>query len=501
MPVKKRLDSEQRDFFSLVNRAAFSNHFSDERTRLDSAISGLHESRSREDRIRGVMENVATKIDLLDADGLAKLENYTGKDAKILEYSFLFHVYHQYIPQFDRLIERQFSNEEGSGKVLFSEGFLSELRQRGFPPEKARRYFEICYQIRRAFFFIDKNIVGRSPCMKSLRKDLWNNVFTHDISMYEKFLWDRMEDFSTLVLGETGTGKGTAAAAIGRSGFIPFDEKKQCFQENFTDTFLPINLSQYSESLIESELFGHKKGAFTGATEDHRGAFDICSPFGAILLDEIGEISVPIQIKLLQVLQDRVYCSVGSHQKKRFRGRVIAATNRPVDDIRERGAFRDDFYYRLCSDVIRVPPLRTRIQEDPKELDDLVAHTVMRMVGTPSPDLVKMVLDAIKKDLGRAYPWPGNVRELEQCARRVLIKRKYEGSLRQPRPDLDEQLKAGVSGGNLDAQALIQGYCQLLHRRHGTYEAVARITGLDRRTVKKHVDSEAQRHKGTKLKA
>jgi DNA-binding NtrC family response regulator len=487
MSAKKRLNTEQREFFSLVNRATFSNPFSDERARLDSAISGVPESESRKTILEGVMETVAKKISRLDAGGPVKLGDYAGKDAQILEYTFLFHEYHRYAGQFDRLIERQFSNEDASEKVRFSGDFLSALRQRGFLSDRAHRYFELCYQIRRAFFFIDKNLVGRSPSMKNLRKDLWNNVFTHDISMYEKFLWNRMEDFSTLVLGETGTGKGSAAAAIGRSGFIPFDEKKQCFQESFTDAFLPINLSQYSESLIESELFGHKKGAFTGATEDHRGAFEICSPYGAVLLDEIGEISVPVQIKLLQVLQDRVFCSVGSHQKKRFRGRVIAATNRPVDDIRGRGEFREDFYYRLCSDVIRVPPLRTRIQEDPKELDDLVAHTIMRLVGEPYPTLVKMVLEAIGNNLGRSYPWPGNVRELEQCVRSVLIKRKYEGSFRQVRPDLDALLKAGVAEGSLDAQSLIRGYCRLLHRRHGTYEAVARITGLDRRTVKKHI--------------
>lgn len=487
MPAKKRLNTEERDFFSLVNRAAFSNPFGEERERLDSTISRLPLTESRQAIIHGVMERVAEKIALLDARGPVKLGDYTEKDAQILEYTFLFHEFHQYAGKFDRHIERQFSNEEASEKVLFSEDFLSALRRRGFSQDRAHRYFELCYQIRRAFFFIDKNLVGRSPSMTDLRKDLWNNVFTHDISMYEKFLWNRMEDFSTLVLGETGTGKGTAAAAIGRSGFIPFDAKNKCFRENFTDTFLPINLSQYSESLIESELFGHKKGAFTGATEDHRGAFESCSPFGAVLLDEIGEISVPVQIKLLQVLQDRVFYSVGSHQKKRFRGRVIAATNRPVDDIRARGAFRDDFYYRLCSDVIRVPPLRTRIQEDPKELDDLVAHTIMRLVGQPYPPLVKMVLDAIDENLGRGYPWPGNVRELEQCVRSVLIKRKYEGSFQQIRPDLDAQLKAGIAEGSLDAQALISGYCRLLHRRHGTYEAVAKITGLDRRTVKKHV--------------
>ena len=91
-----------------------------------------------------------------------------------------------------------------------------------------------------------------------------------------------MEDFSTFLVGETGTGKGTAATAIGRSGFIPFNEKKTTFSEIFTNNFIEINLSQFSESLIESELFGHRKGAFTGAVDDHHGIFALCSPHGAI---------------------------------------------------------------------------------------------------------------------------------------------------------------------------------------------------------------------------
>lgn len=487
MPAKRRLGTEEREFFSLVNKAAFSNPFSDERARLDSEISKVPVADSRESRIKGVMETLYRKLHLLDREGPVKLGDFVETDGEVLEYTFLFNTYYQFFEQFDRFIEMQFSNGAASERVAFSEDFLTRLRKRGFRPDRAHRYFELCYQIRRAFFFIDKNIVGRSPSMKKLRRDLWNNVFTHDISMYEKYLWNRMEDFSTLVLGETGTGKGTAATAIGRSGFIPFDEKRQCFKESFTKTFLPINLSQYSEALIESELFGHRKGAFTGATEDHKGIFEICSPNGAILLDEIGEISIPVQIKLLQVLQDRVFYPVGSHQARRFNGRVIAATNRPVDDSRARGIFRDDFYYRLCSDVIRVPPLRDRIREDPRELDDLVSHTVMRMVGKAYPALVDMVLEAIDNSLGKAYPWPGNVRELEQCVRSVLIKRNYVGSYRTPRADLDQRLKEGLIEGSMDAATLIRGYCRLLHQRHGTYEAVARITGLDRRTVKKHI--------------
>ena len=112
---------------------------------------------------------------------------------------------------------------------------------------------------------------------------------------------------------------------------------------------MSINLSQFPETLIESELFGHKKGAFTGAVKNHTGVFGRCSPYGAILLDEIGETSTQLQIKLLEVLQNRVFSPVGSHEKSRFEGRVIAATNRAFEEIQEKKIFRDDFYYSLWS--------------------------------------------------------------------------------------------------------------------------------------------------------
>jgi transcriptional regulator with GAF, ATPase, and Fis domain len=324
--------------------------------------------------------------------------------------------------------------------------------------------------------------------MREVRRKLWNNVFTQDIEFYNAYLWDRMEDFSTLILGDTGTGKGTAAAAIGRSGFIPFDEKQESFAESFTESFIFLNLSQFPENLIESELFGHKKGAFTGAVDDYEGLFDRCSRHGAILLDEIGEVSIPVQIKLLQVLQERVFSPVGSHDEHRFQGRVIAATNRSLEELRGQGRMRDDFFYRLCSDIITVPPLRQRIQEDPGELDDLLAHTVHRLLGRSSPDLSRMVRLVIDQHLGADYAWPGNVRELEQCVRQVLLNQVYLGDQGSIAPDLNSRLIKGIQNGSIEAQSLLAGYCALLYRRHGTYEAVARRANLDRRTVKRHVD-------------
>ena len=296
-----------------------------------------------------------------------------------------------------------------------------------------------------------------------------------------------MEDFSTLLLGETGTGKGSAAAAIGRSAFIPFDNKKGRFTHNFMETFITINLSQYSESLIESELFGHRKGAFTGAVEDHKGLFERCSPYGALFLDEIGDISIPIQIKLLQVLQERTFTPVGSHSLKRFEGRVIAATNRSIEEIRTQGNFRDDFFYRLCSDVITVPTLRQRIEESPSELEQMVNLLVARMTGEESSNLIDMILETLKLDLPSGYQWPGNVRELEQAIRRILLTKHYEGDVAITRQNLEEEFVGKIYAGTLKANELLNNYCNLLYKRFGTYQEVSRRTGLDPRTVKKYL--------------
>jgi len=147
---------------------------------------------------------------------------------------------------------------------------IAELLHSGLPEERALRIFAFFFQLRRAFYFIERSLAGECESMRGLREALWNNVFTHDMRGYEVGLWNRMEDFSTLLLGETGTGKGSAAAAIGRSEFIPYVAGQRRFAANFTDTFIAINLSQFPETLIESELFGHRKGSFTGAIDHHK---------------------------------------------------------------------------------------------------------------------------------------------------------------------------------------------------------------------------------------
>lgn len=481
----KELTGEQRRFFALVGDAAFSCPFTEDRERLDYAIANCDGGLTSRQLLRRVTGRVQEKLEQVGSLQTLNLGDYAAEDAALLRMALLFDLFHRAADDFDRHIRQQLSAGDEPLPVPFAADLLGTLRAWGLPPGEALRYLAYFFQLRRAFYFIAEGLVGCSPCMIDLRRRLWNNIFTSDIARFEKFLWNRMEDFSTLLLGETGCGKGAAAAAIGRSGHIPFDPRRGCFKESFTRNFLSINLSQYPSSLIESELFGHRKGAFTGAVEQHQGVFSRCSPHGAIFLDEIGDVGVPVQIKLLQVLQERDFCPVGSHQRQRFSGRVIAATNRPLGDLRGSGAFRDDFYYRLCSDVIHVPTLRQRIGEDSRELQLLLGEVVRRSVGESSAELVAWLASELKRQLPGNYGWPGNVRELEQAVRRLMLNGSYVGE--KERAPLAQGFGVQVEKGEMSASGLLEGYCAQLYRRHGTYEEVARITGLDRRTVKKYV--------------
>lgn len=489
MPPIKKLTSSQKDFFTKVLHAAFCNPFSEDRCKLDLEISSADKNLARLEITDRAIAEVNRQIQDLDQGGDVQVSQFKGKDAELMHTVYLFEIYHRFMKDFDRHIKLQIEAGDKPQPVQFASQAMNSFYRRGFSELYACRYLSFFFQLRRAFYFITKDLVGECPSMQNFRCDLWRNLFTHDPKWFETYLWDRMEDFSTLILGETGVGKGAAAAAIGRSGHIPFDDKTLKFKESFTKAFISRNLSQFPESLIESELFGHSKGAFTGAIADYKGVFAQCTRHGAIFLDEIGDLAPQVQIKLLQVLQDRVFSPVGSHEKLRFSGRVIAATNRSLDKLRKEEKFRDDFFYRLCSDVITIPPLRQRIQENPKELESLIERVLERITGDKETGLAPQMKDILDKSLGSHYLWPGNVRELEQAVRRVLLSGNYSGDSDPSPANTKEQLQAKVIKGDVSAQELLFDYCQFLYQRFGTYEKVSQVTGLDRRTVKKYIQS------------
>lgn len=349
----------------------------------------------------------------------------------------------------------------------------------------AEHLFACFYQLRRAFHFIYDNILGGSTMSVALRASVWESIFTHDMRRYRRSLTTRMSDITTLITGPSGTGKELVAQAIGYARFIPFEASTHSFREDYLHSFYPLNLSALSPTLIESELFGHRKGAFTGALQDRKGWFSLCSPLGSVFLDEIGECDEAIQVKLLRVLQTRTFQPVGDVISHPFHGKVIAATNRDLKNAMAEGTFRKDLYYRLCADIIQTPSLQEQLQESSEHLHHLVLHLAHRVVGEDeAPYLAEDTENFIEHAIGTEYHWPGNIRELEQCVRNILVRKHYTPHSVAPGSfDICEAFKQG----NLTADELMIHYVSMVYAKTGSYEETGRRLKLDGRTVKSKV--------------
>jgi DNA-binding NtrC family response regulator len=275
-----------------------------------------------------------------------------------------------------------------------------------------------------------------------------------------------------LVTGESGTGKEVVARTI---HFHGTRAKKP---------FLPINCTALPEGLLESELFGHVRGAFTGAHAANRGLFEKASG-GTLFLDEIGDMSLPLQGKLLRVLQDGEVRPVGGTQSTKVDVRIIAATNRELGDEIDAGRFREDLYYRLNVIPLHIPPLRER----PDDIPALVGHFLRRH----APDGPRTVSDKAMAWL-QAQTWRGNGRELENAIERALVLAEGPqleiGDLRaydaRVLPDVDptEQLLGSAAASSLSLRDLEERYIdEILQRTGGNKVQAAAILGIDRKTL------------------
>lgn len=209
-------------------------------------------------------------------------------------------------------------------------------------------------------------------------------------------------DTTVLIRGENGTGKELVARAIHFSSPRKHGE------------FVAINCGAIPESLMESELFGHEKGAFTGAVERKIGKFQLANK-GTIFLDEVAELKPDMQVKLLRVLQERKFTPVGSNREVASNARVIAATNRNLEKMIEEGTFREDLFYRLNVMPIFLPPLRDRLDD----LENLINHFIRRFNRKMGRQILGFAADAL--EVLRKYRWPGNIRELENLVERSFI--------------------------------------------------------------------------------
>lgn len=286
-------------------------------------------------------------------------------------------------------------------------------------------------------------------------------------------------DSTVLISGETGTGKELIARALHYHG------------KRRNGPFVAVNCSALTETLLETELFGHVKGSFTGAIAEKVGLFEVAN-HGTFFMDEIGDVSPSIQAKLLRVLQEGVIKKVGGTQDIKIDVRVIAATNKDLEKEVEKGGFRRDLFYRLSIIEIKLPPLRER-KDDIPLLAEFFLKKYAEKVGRAdeirsiAPATMKLLLD---------YDWPGNVRELENEMERVVIL--AEGPNIQPE-DLSERIRTGGMKLKLDEikgkslKGVLESYekkiiTEILFEMKWNKSKVAEILGISRQALNKKID-------------
>lgn len=426
-------------------------------------------------------------------ESLASGTNASEADLILYEDGLLYYLYYRYYQQ---LVIATFRHGAGDkSRWAFYRDFCDDwnyfFRITGvtFPTgHQAKHTFACYYQVARAFHHIFEQIIGNSRPAARLRAAIWQSIFTCDIRRYRRALFSRMSEFATLITGPSGTGKELVARSVALSRYVPFDETRLVFEEDLSRLFFPINIAALPGTLVESELFGHKRGSFTGAVHDKQGWLAACPPLGAVFLDEIGDLDPEIQVKLLRVIETRSFQALGESQAQthRFQGKLIAATHQNLGAAIRRRRFREDLYYRLCSDQIVTPSLRRQLDESPEVLRDLVLFMSRRAAGDEAEALAAEAQEWIEKHLPADYEWPGNYRELEQCVRNILIRKDY-----QPSRWTEPQRRVGIFdeavAGKLTAGELLSRYCTLVYAQTGSYEETARRLEIDRRTVKSKV--------------
>ena len=271
---------------------------------------------------------------------------------------------------------------------------------------------------------------------------------------------------TVLIIGESGTGKELLARAIHYNS------------SRASSPFVPVNCGAIPQELLESELFGHIKGAFTGATETRAGFFQTADG-GTIFLDEISETSLSMQVKLLRVLQDKEVCMVGSTRSRKVDVRILASTNKDLLSLVKKGAFRDDLFYRIHVITIELPPLRER-GDDILLLIQHFSTKFATEVGKGTPQFSDKALQIL-----RNYHWPGNIRELENVVQRLVIM--TDGDLIEV-PDLPSLMRFSTlreTGFHRTLAEVEAEYIRnVLGSVNGNKTRAAEILGIDRKTLR-----------------
>ena len=302
-----------------------------------------------------------------------------------------------------------------------------------------------------------KDIIGESDAMKRVFK-LIDKVASTDANV--------------LILGENGTGKELIARAI---------HQKSLREDK---PFIGVDMGAITESLFESELFGHKKGSFTDAKEDRAGRFEVASG-GTLFLDEIGNLSLPLQSKLLTALQNRKITRIGSNQEINVDIRLICATNMPLYDMVQEGSFRQDLLYRMNTVEINLPPLRERT-EDIEDLANHFVRTYAKKYRKATKGIATSTISKLQK-----YTWPGNIRELQHAIERAIIMSDHD----ELKPeDFFFLMQKPDSGATLESESFNldelekSAILKVVNKYEGNISKAAKELGLTRASLYRRIE-------------
>jgi transcriptional regulator with AAA-type ATPase domain len=423
--------------------------------------------------------------------GMVKDFNSTRRAEQMASLAY-FSLYHELVDDLDALIESEESDSTANRKLFKKiESGIKKRRPlvsggRSTMWEQAEHLFACFYQLRRAFLCLFNEIVGWSEPVRALRVRVWESVFTKDMLSYQQWMHESVGRFPTLILGPTGSGKEIVARAIGLSRFIPYDSSSGQFASNPKKSFCPVNLSALTETLIESELFGHRKGSFTGAMRDHAGIFKTAGHYGTVFLDEIGEVPESIQVKLLRILQSGEFQAIGGDTPSFYEGKIIAATHRDLSEEVSQGRMREDFFYRLCGDQVNTIALKDILAGNPKEIENSIHYICTKLFGLDgAKELSSKVVDRLQSSIPQNYSWPGNFRELEQAVRNIIIHDEFVPLAKDIGSECDFNEVYRNTQFTLNKWSRL--YTQKAYENAGSYREAARRLEVDQRTLKKWV--------------
>jgi transcriptional regulator with AAA-type ATPase domain len=475
---------------------------------LEAACGTSYRRGARAQNLESLAKRLVTHV-IVVAARLAEGARATPAERAIYEGAAVHLMWDEFAPKIQGLIDRDaldvpfFDDFVKRHGLLFSHPWLRT-------PEPGH-LFALMYQVHRAWYFPATKIRGGSPSALATRAAVFRASLGSDIGAYADGLYRHMHEIPVLITGETGTGKEEAAQCVGWSRYIPFDRIKNRLVAHYRADHHARNLCEVPREMIDSALFGYKRGAFTGALSDAKGYFALPGPHGSLFLDEVGEMPEHVQVKLLRPLQSRDFVPLGETSPQELQGRLLFATNRNLEEMCAQGEFHADLLERMNGVHIHMPPLRQMLAEAPGELRRYARMFVAAKIDDPAR--VEAWTERVVKGIAKTRPgdaWYRNVRELKNYTERYILTdgrmpppaARPAAAANEPAPETTAtpvstcqpssgNLGPNAKAGNVPADEVMRSLVTHIYFLTGLNKSeTARRTGLNWRTVDKLIDHE-----------